>query len=181
MIADFSRAHPGVSITVRDEAAFKLIAGLHDRELDLVIALLDPDDLDDIDGVRLLETDLVVIAALDHPFARSKRVRVERLAGEPLITPGPGSVLRDLLLALAPGSRVVAEAYDPETLRDLTARGLGVSIVPRPIAAEHGDRLTIRPLSPRRTLPVSLLWRAGERPTPAAQAFREHVLSTIRG
>jgi DNA-binding transcriptional LysR family regulator len=50
----------------------------------------------------------------------------------------------------------------------------------RSIAASHGDRLAIRPLSPRHTLPFSLVWRAGERPTPAAQAFREHVLSTVR-
>jgi hypothetical protein len=35
-------------------------------------------------------------------------------------------------------------------------------------------------LSPRQALPFSLVWRAGERPTPAAQAFREHVLSTMR-
>jgi DNA-binding transcriptional LysR family regulator len=181
MIADFSRAHPGVAITVRDEAAFRLLAQLRDRGLDLVIALLEPDDLDGIDGTRLIDTELVVIAALDHPVAKVKRVRVERLAGAPLVTPGPGSVLRDITLGLVPDGHVVAEAYDPETLRDLTARGLGVAIVPHPVAAAHGDRLTIRPLSPRRTLPVSLLWRAGERLTPAAQAFREHVLSTLRG
>ena len=51
--------------------------------------------------------------------------------------------------------------------------------MPRTVAAAHGDRLAIRSLSPRHTLPVSLLWRAGERPAPAAQAFREHVLSTM--
>jgi DNA-binding transcriptional LysR family regulator len=46
--------------------------------------------------------------------------------------------------------------------------------------AWHGERLAVRSLSPRHTLPVSLVWRAGERPTPAAQAFREHLLSTMR-
>jgi DNA-binding transcriptional LysR family regulator len=53
--------------------------------------------------------------------------------------------------------------------------------MPRSVVASHGDRLAIRPLSPPHALPVSLVWRAGERPTPAAQAFREHVLSTVRG
>jgi DNA-binding transcriptional LysR family regulator len=52
--------------------------------------------------------------------------------------------------------------------------------MPRSVVASHGDRLAIRPLSPRQALPVSLVWRAGERPTPAAQAFREHVLSAMR-
>ena len=51
--------------------------------------------------------------------------------------------------------------------------------MPRTVVASHGDRLAIRPLVPRQVLPVSLVWRAGERPTPAVRAFREHVLSTI--
>jgi DNA-binding transcriptional LysR family regulator len=180
LIADFTRAHPGVAVTVRAGVALPLLSQLHDGTLDLVMALVDPDPLEGIDGVRLLDEELVVIAHLGHPLARAKRVRVERLDGEPLVTYAPGSALRDALLALVPGGRVVAEANDLETVRELTARGLGVSLMPRSAVASHGDRLAIRPLSPRHALPVSLVWRAGERPTPAAQAFREHVLSSMR-
>jgi DNA-binding transcriptional LysR family regulator len=180
LIADFSRVHPGIAVTVRAGVASPLLGELRDGGLDLVLALVDPDAFDGLDGVRLFEEELVVIAPLDHPIARAKRVRVERLAGEPLVTYAPGSALRDALLALVPGGRVVAEANDLETVRELTARGLGVSLMPRSVVASHGDRLAIRPVSPRQALPVSLVWRAGERPTPAAQAFREHVLSSMR-
>jgi DNA-binding transcriptional LysR family regulator len=180
LIADFSRVHPGVAVTVRAGVAFTLLGQLRDGALDLVLALVDPDPLDGLDGVRLFEEELVVIAPLDHPLARAKRVRVARLGGEPLVTYAPGSALRDALLTLVPGGRIVAEANELETVRELTARGLGVSLVPHSVVASHGDRLAIRPLSPRHALPVSLVWRAGERPTPAAQAFREHVLSGMR-
>jgi LysR family transcriptional activator of glutamate synthase operon len=180
LIADFSRIHPGIAVTVRAGVASPLLGELRDGGLDLVLALVDPDAFDGLDGVRLFEEELVVIAPLDHPIARAKRVRVERLAGEPLVTYASGSALRDALLALVPGGRVVAEANDLETVRELTARGLGVSLMPQSVVASHGDRLAIRPLSPRQALPVSLVWRAGERPTPAAQAFREHVLSSMR-
>jgi len=105
---------------------------------------------------------------------------VERLAGEALVAYGAGSALRDALVALVPGGRVVAEANELETVRELTARGLGVTLMPRSVVASHADRLAIRPLSPPQALPVSLVWRAGERPTPAALAFREHVLSAMR-
>jgi LysR family hydrogen peroxide-inducible transcriptional activator len=145
-----------------------------------VTALVDPDSLDGLEGVRLLDEELVVIAPPDHPLTRFKRVRVERLAGEPLVTYAAGSALRDTLLALVPGGRVVAEANDLETVRELTARGLGVTVMPRSVAVWHRDRLAIRPLSPRRTVPVSLVWRAGEPPTPAAQAFRAHLMSPMR-
>ena len=180
LIADFAGAHPGLAITVREDAAFTLLGQLRDGELDLVLALVDADTLDGLDGVRLLDEELVLVAPPDHPLAEAGRVRLERLAGEALVTYAAGSALRDALLALVPEGRVVAEANDLETVRELTARGLGVTLMPRSIAAAHGDRLAIRPLSPPRTLPFSLVWRAGERPMPAAQAFREHVLSTVR-
>jgi LysR family transcriptional regulator, transcription activator of glutamate synthase operon len=180
LIADFSRAHPGVAITVREDVAFALLGQLREGGLDLVMALVDPDALDGVEGVRLLDEELVLIAPHGHPLARAKRVPVERLAGEALVAYVAESALRNALLALAPGGRIVAEANELETVRELTARGLGVTLMPRSVVASHGDRLAIRPLSPPHALPVSLVWRAGERPTPAAQAFREHVLSTVR-
>jgi LysR family transcriptional activator of glutamate synthase operon len=180
LIADFSRAHPAVAITVREDVAFKLLGELREGSLDLVLALVDLDALDGLDGVRLRDEELVLVTPPDHALARARRVRVERLAGEPLVAYGAGSALGDALLALVPGGRVVAEANELETVRELTARGLGITLMPRAVVASHTDRLAIRPLSPRQALPVSLVWRAGERPTPAAQAFRQHVLSTMR-
>jgi LysR family transcriptional regulator, transcription activator of glutamate synthase operon len=179
LIAAFSRAHPGVAITVREDVAFTLLGQLRDNRLDVVMAFVDPDALDALEGVRLREEELMVIASLDHPLARAKRVGVERLADEALVTYGAGSALGDALLTLVPDGRVVAEANDLGTVRELTARGLGVTIMPASVVAPHDDRLAIRPLSPRQVLPVSLIWRRGERPTPAALAFREHVLSMM--
>jgi DNA-binding transcriptional LysR family regulator len=180
LIAEFTRDHPGVAITVREDVAFTLLDELRGGDLDLVMALVDHDVLDGLEGVRLLDEELVVTAPLDHPLARAKRVRAERLASEALVAHGAGSALRDALLRLVPHGRVVAEANDLETVRELTARGLGVTLMPRSVVASHEDRVTIRPLSPRHALPFSLVWRAGERPTPAAQAYREYVLSVMR-
>jgi DNA-binding transcriptional LysR family regulator len=179
LIADFTRAHPGVAITARDDVTLTLLGQLREGDLDLVLALVDPDAHEWLDGVRLVDEELVVVASPDHPLARAKRVRVERLAGEALVTYAAGSSLRDRLVALVPDGRVVAEANELETVRELTARGLGVTLMPRSIAASHGERVAIRPLSPRHAVPFSLVWRVGERPTPAAEAFRDHVLSSL--
>lgn len=73
---------------------------------------------------------------------------VGRLAGEPLVSHGAGSALRDALFALVPDGRVVAEAIELETVREFTARGLGVTIMPRSVVASHGDRLTIPSVEP---------------------------------
>jgi LysR family transcriptional activator of glutamate synthase operon len=179
LITDFAREHPGVAITVREDVAFTLLGQLRDGELDLVMALVEPEALDGLGGLRLFDEELVVVMPLEHPLARLKRVRVDRLAGEALVAHGAGSALRDALVSLVPAGRVIAEVNDLETVRELTARGLGVTLMPRSDAASHDGRLAVRPLSPREHLPLSLVWRAGERPTPAAEAFREHVLSTL--
>jgi LysR family transcriptional regulator, transcription activator of glutamate synthase operon len=180
LIAEFSRAHPGVAITVREDVAFRLLAQLREGALDLVMALVAPDVVDGLDGVRLVDEELVVVAPPDHPLSQARRVSPKRLAGEAWVAYAAESALRDALLELAPEGRVVAEANELETVRELTARGLGVTLMPRTVVEPFGDRLAILPLSPRRTLPVSMLWRAGESPTPAAQAFREHVLTAVR-
>ena len=180
LIASFARAHPGVAVTVREDVAFTLLNELREGSLDLVMALVAPDGLDGLEGVLLHEEELVVIAPLDHPLANARSVRAERLAGEPLVSYGEGSALRDTIRELVPDGRIVAEANELEIVRELTARGLGVTLMPGSVAALHGDRIAIRPLSPRHALPVSLVWRAHERATPAAQSYREHVLATMR-
>jgi DNA-binding transcriptional LysR family regulator len=181
LIAEFTQAHPGVAVTVQEGVAFGLLDQLRDGRLDLVIALVDPDSLAELDGVRLIDEELVLITALDHPLARARRVRVDRLSGEPLVAYGAGSALRDTLSTLVPDGRIIAEANDQVTVRELVARGLGVSLMPRSVVDSHSERLAMRPLSPRHSLPVSLLWRAGERPTPAARAFCEYVLAALTG
>jgi LysR family transcriptional regulator, transcription activator of glutamate synthase operon len=143
------------------------------------MALVEPGGLDGLEGELLHEEELVLAAPLDHPLAKAERVHVGRLAGEPLVSYGEGSALRDAIRTLVPGGRIVAEANELEIVRELTARGLGVTLMPRSVAAPHGNQIAIRPLSPPLVLPVSLVWRARERPTPAAQAYRDHVLATM--
>jgi LysR family transcriptional regulator, transcription activator of glutamate synthase operon len=181
LIAEFNRTHPGVVVTVRDGPAFALLDQLRDGALDLVSALVAPDDLDGLEGVRLRDAELVAVASLSHPFARSKHVRIDRLAHQPLIASSAGSALHAMLLELAPGGRVIAEANELTTVCELTAAGIGVTLLPRSFLTGHDDRLAVRPLNPSQTMPVSLIWRACEHATPAVRAFREHVLTTVGG
>ena len=180
LIADFGRRHPGVDITIREEVAAQLIGELDAGELDLVLALVDPADTPPgIGGQRLLLEDLVLISAPDHPLARRRRVPHAALADEPLIAYGPGSALRAALERLVPAPQFVAQANELETVRELVALGLGITLVPAAVVDGADGRLAVRPLWPRLQVPVSLLWRATEKPTPAARTFRDHVLHAV--
>jgi DNA-binding transcriptional LysR family regulator len=181
IIADFGRRFPGVDITIREEVAAQLLAELADGRLDLVLALVDPAELPPtITGRRLLDEELVLIAAPGHALARRRRVPHAVLEGEPLVAYGTGSALRAELERLVPEPRVIAEANELATLRELVALGLGVTLMPAAVmAGTPEDVLAVRPLSPRVRVPVAMLWRAHEQPTPAARAFREHLLEAV--
>jgi LysR family transcriptional regulator, transcription activator of glutamate synthase operon len=181
LIAEFGRAHPGVEITIREEVAAQLLEELADARLDLVLALVEPEDTaPGLTGRRLLHEELVLVAAPDHPLATRKRVPHAALAGVPLVAYGVGSALRTELERLVPDGRVIAEANELATLRELVVLGLGVTLMPAAVVAKAPpDELVVRPLHPRVRVPVSMLWRANEAPTPAARAFREHVLAAV--
>jgi DNA-binding transcriptional LysR family regulator len=181
LIVDFGRRHPGIDITIREEVATTLIAELADGSLDLVMALVDPADVaPGLAGRRMLDEELVLITAPDHPLAARKRVPHAALAGEPLVAYGAGSALRHELERLVDEPRVIAEANELATLRELVALGLGVTLMPAAVVAGTSPaRLAVRPLHPRVHVPVSMLWRAHEAPTPAARAFRDHVLDAV--
>jgi DNA-binding transcriptional LysR family regulator len=181
LIAEFGRRHPGVDITIREEVAATLLEELADGRLDLVVALVDPGQVPPgLTGRRLVEEELVLILAPDHPLARRKRIPHAALADEPLVAYGTGSSLRAELERLVPEPRVIAEANELATLRELAALGLGVTLMPAAVmAAVPPEVLAVRPLSPPVRVPVAMLWRAYEAPTPAAAAFRDHVIGAV--
>ena len=87
------------------------------------MALVDPHALDGLEGVTLLDEELGRHRAR-RPSARAGQARaLERLAGEALVTSRAGSALRDALVALVPGGRIVAEVNELDTVRELIARG----------------------------------------------------------
>src|SRR4051812_10429770 len=181
LIVDFGRRHPGVDITIREEVAGQLLVELIDNRLDLVLSLTDPASLPpELTGRRLVDEELVLIPPPGHPLAARRRVPHAALDGEPLVAYVTGSALRAELERLVPDPHVIAEANELATLRELVALGLGVTLMPAAVLADVAPQtLAVRPLTPRVHVPVSMLWRAHEQPTPAARAFREHVLEAL--
>jgi DNA-binding transcriptional LysR family regulator len=181
LVARFHRRHPGVDVELNEDTAARLLALLRAGELDLTFAFLEARGAgDDLDGERLLEEELVVAVARDHPRARRRRVRLAELGEHTLVTFQSGSALRaatDAALGEAGvAPRVGFESNELLTVRAIAARGLAVAIIPRAYARGPGARVVGIPVGPRPLRqPLSLLWRASERLSPAAAAFRDYV------
>ena len=186
LLADFRALHPGVEVRVREDALDETVARLRRDDLDAAFASVAADALpEDLACEQLATEELVAIAAPGCALARRRRVALDALAGEPFIAFQEGSALRravDRALAAAGVSPDRAfESNELPTVRSLAARGLGVSIVPRSFAEMPGAEVAVLALSPPLERPIALLWRAGRRLPPAAEAFVAFVRRSAAG
>lgn len=118
---------------------------------------------------KLFDADFEVIAPLDHPLCRVRKVDWQRVATEHWIMPAPSSMVRRMTEEMfrregvAPPLPVI-ESTGPVTNVQLVAAGLGLSAVPgATLRAGYGagrvQRVRVQPRIPPN--PVALIYRAG--------------------
>jgi len=124
----------------------------------------------------------------DHRLSGRQRIRLKEVSREPFIALRSTSALRKLVYDLCKqaGFRptIVFEGDDLTNLRGLVAAGLGVAVVPAPRAVSSeatadGPVRYLEIADPGAMREIYLTWSA-ERPLlPAAELFREHVVSRV--
>lgn len=185
LVRTFRAARPGVRFQltqVRDELHS---AALDGGQADLEIGTRRPPD-PAVHSERLAVEPLRVALPRDHKLAAQPRIHLAELSGEPFISLRPASALRKLTddLCGQAGFRpaVVFEGDDLSTVRGFVAAGLGVAIVPAPRAGspESGPGPVLY-----REIPdggaareICLRWPAERRLLPAAELFRQHVITS---
>jgi DNA-binding transcriptional LysR family regulator len=171
LLSSFHEAHPGITVRVREGSAPDILAGVRRDELDVAFTGVEPEALEDgLAGERMLGEELVLITPPDH-----RPLALEDLEGVPFIGYRRGSALRDTVdRALTAPPEIVFESDELVSVRELVARGLGVSIVPRSTVDADGPPVAANAIALER--PLTLVWRERRQP-PAAGAF----LSFVRG
>jgi DNA-binding transcriptional LysR family regulator len=176
MLEEFRERHPGVGIHLHEQAIDVILEMLRRDELDLSFAMAGPDEVGSAMKARTLyEEELVAVMSPEHGLASRRTVRVEQLAGDPLIGFRRGSALRravdDQLSTADPAPEYAFETFELETIRSLASHGLGVALLPAGYLDPSGPRVATASLRPRVRIPISLVWRTDRRHTPAARAF----------
>ena len=174
LLASFHETHPGIGVRVREGSALEILAALRRDELDVAFTGIEPEALDEgLAGERMLAEELLLITPPDRqPLALAD------LDGVPFVGYRRGSALRDTidqaLRAASTEPQIVFESDELVSVRELVARGLGVSIVPRSTVDGEGPPVAAHAIALER--PLTLAWRERRQP-PAAGAF----LSFVRG
>jgi DNA-binding transcriptional LysR family regulator len=185
VLAAFRERHPAIELRLLEAHLRETLDELAADRIDLAFAITEPHEAGEgFAGQLLFREELALVVAPDHPLASRKTLRFEALADEPLVSFLPGSALRQRLdEELAHAGVTAAARFESNlisTIRALVASGFGVALLPRSFALLEGPPVAALRIAPRPLrVPISLLQRSGRELPPAAQAFREMVLSSF--
>lgn len=171
-IEAFQRRAPGVHVALMEERAPVLFEALQQGWLDALVTIYPPELLrgpaQALTLEKLFDAEFAVIAAHDHPLARSRRVDWSRIAREPWVLPGPQAMLRRVIEdgfrragLMTPEPAI--ESSSPVTNLQLVASGLGLGVVPMQTlhSAPAKDRVAALRVSPAlQPIPVALVLRS---------------------
>ena len=120
-----------------------------------------------------------------HPLAARERVRLQELAGQPLImySEKEGKYFHDKTVALFAGAgeqpEYVHHIGQTHTIMALVRAGIGLAIVPASAAQLRFENVVLKPLWRRDVVAeIYLAWRAEER-NPALRPLREFFLRQL--
>ena len=186
LIAKFCHLHQNVTINLEVTNRETLLQRLDANEPDMVLMGQPPDDME-LDAAPFMSNPLIAIAAPDHPLLVSRRITLTDIAEQRLIMREPGSGTRNAIervfreQGIEPVSRT--EMTSNEAIKQVVEAGLGIAIVSlHTVELELSvGRLVEVPVE---SFPILRKWyiaqRMNKRLSPAAQAFKEFVLSEGR-
>jgi LysR family hydrogen peroxide-inducible transcriptional activator len=170
-----AKALPKLQLMLHEYQTAPLVERTLSGELDLAILAL-PADTKGLVTRSLFAEAFLVAMPESHRLAAKKRVKAADLADEKLLLLEEGHCLRDQALEVC--ERVGTEEQDfratsLETLRQMVAAGLGITLLPRlaaegPFASARG--LTVRPFAP--PAPSRVVGAAWRRSTSRGEAIR---------
>jgi LysR family hydrogen peroxide-inducible transcriptional activator len=175
--------YPNLRLQLAEEKTESIVTQLKQGELDAGLLAL-PINEDGLDMEILFEEPFVVALPADHELAKKKTINLSDLEGAELLLLEEGHCLREHALevcALAGArERVDFHATSMETLRQMVAAGVGVTLMPllavKPPIAET-ENVILRPFEPPPpTRTIALVWRSSS----ALSSFFSELAQSLR-
>jgi LysR family hydrogen peroxide-inducible transcriptional activator len=177
---------PDMPLEIEENITEQLEAALKTGRVDAAIIAL-PFQPPGIAIEFLYEEPFQVVVPQRHPWAKRKTIDPSELAGEHAILLNVGHCFRDQVLESCPelnrGDAPVTRSNSLETIRNMVASGLGISVLPRDaLTPKYHSRLVVpvpfaEPVPSRR---IALAYRKSF-PRPAAIAAIREAVAACRG
>jgi len=158
-------AHPKLRLLLREEMTPHMLAHLAEGKLDAGLLALPIDD-PGLEVAPLFVEPFLAAVPVGHALAKAKSINIDELAAAGLLLLEEGHCLRDQALAACHLQGLRSEeirATSLETLRQMVAMGLGVTLIPALAGAganASGEHVALKPVAkPGASRSIGLVWR----------------------
>ena len=182
LIPILRRKAPAMPLMIEENFTGNLVPMLRDGEIDVALIAL-PFTVPGVLTRALYEEPFSVVVPEGHAWAKKKRVRPDELSGENLLVLNAGHCFRAQVLEACPGQANTASpegrsGSSLETIRNMVASGLGVSVLPAmALQPKYGNKLVkeIAFTDPVPSRKVAIAWRASFSRPKAVEALATAV------
>ena len=180
LIPILRRNAPAMQLHIQENFTHRLSDALKSGEVDAILIAL-PFVEPGIETRALYDEPFFVAIPKGHAWEGRKRITSEELTRESLLLLGEGHCFRDQVLEFCHTAHTRAiEGGSLETIRQMVASGVGVTVLPstsiNPDAAD--PLIRILPLRPAPSRRVGLAWRRSFPRPEAIEALRKAILAT---
>lgn len=164
MVPGLNERHAALRLFLIEEKSDEILRRLRSGKLDMALLAL-PVDAKDLDHALVFEEPFMVAVSIDHPLARKKSVPLEQLRQESILLLEDSHCLTGQALEvctwLGSEQNLSFRATSIETLRQMVASNLGVTLVPRMAALDPHPQLAYLRISSKQPpgRKIALFWR----------------------
>jgi DNA-binding transcriptional LysR family regulator len=192
-IAEFSRRHPGVELSLVEAEPEESLPQLKAGELDIALTFQyevlaktawEPEH-EDVELVHLLDDPMYLALHPDHPAARKRNLKLADLSGEPWVQGDCNGLCGRMHIAVCQAAgfepRVGFQSEDYNVVQGLVAAGVAISLIAELALTNVRDDIVIRSLgkdTPRRHVYAATL-ATGYR-APATEAMLDILRQAAR-
>lgn len=161
VLTEVRAAHPKLRLLLREEMTPHMLAHLTEGKLDaglLALPINDPG----LEIRPLFIEPFLAAVPTEHPLAAASEINIDELAAAGLLLLEEGHCLRDQALEACHLQGLKSEeirATSLETLRQMVAMGLGVTLIPS-LASSSSQQVALKPVAaPGASRTIGLVWR----------------------
>lgn len=189
LVPELRRIAPSMPLVIEENFTARLRERLRHGEVDVIIIAL-PFSGPGIETTPVYDEPFSVVVPSEHRWSGRKRIRSAELGDENLLLLGEGHCFRDQVIEACPecigdgeseGSANTVEGSSLETIRQMVASGLGITVLPAtslsyPLGGQSSNlvELPFEGRSPART--IALAWRKGFPRMAAVDALKQAIL-----
>jgi LysR family hydrogen peroxide-inducible transcriptional activator len=190
LVPELKRLAPDMPLMIEENLTATLRDRLRNGQVDVIIVAL-PFSGPGMEAEPVYDEPFSVVVPVEHHWAKRKSIRSAELADKNLLLLGEGHCFRDQVVEACPecvgnshgdGNANTVEGSSLETIRQMVASGLGITVLPAtslsyPVGRRSKRSLVEIPFTgtpPRRT--IALAWRKSFPRRAAVDVIRKAIL-----